>query len=71
MSDLTPAERLNLSLEMFDLGVEIMRQNLRRRHPDEDDAAIAKRLAAWLSERPGAEFGDTVGRVRPLPESAT
>jgi hypothetical protein len=47
---------------MFDIGVEMMRQNLRRAHPTLTDTEIEARLTAWLSERPGAEFGDAVGR---------
>ena len=42
--------------------VEMMRQNLRRHHPALTDLEIEARLTAWLSERPGAEFGDTIGR---------
>lgn len=67
MSDLTPSERLRVALDLFDVGVEVMRQNLRRRHPGEDAEAIKRRLSAWLAERPGAEHGDCVGRPRPVP----
>ena len=56
------AARLRIALEMFETGVEMMRQNLRRAHPTFTDPEIEARLAAWLSERPGAEFGDAVGR---------
>jgi hypothetical protein len=56
------AARLRVALEMFDIGVEMMRQNLRRAHPTLTDTEIEARLTAWLSERPGAEFGDAVGR---------
>jgi hypothetical protein len=63
------AARLRIALEMFETGVEMMRQNLRRAHPTLTDAEIDGRLAAWLSERPGAEFGDAVGRRVPWPRS--
>lgn len=56
------AARLRTALEMFETGVEMMRQNLRRRHPTLTDAEIEARVRAWLHERPGAEFGDAVGR---------
>jgi hypothetical protein len=56
------AARLRAAVEMFETGVEIMRQSLRRNHPALTDHEIETRLTAWLSERPGAEFGDTVGR---------
>ena len=56
------ARRLQAALAMFDDGVELMRQNLRRRHPAEGPEAIERRLAAWLRHRPGAEHGDAEGR---------
>jgi hypothetical protein len=46
------------TLELFDLGVEVMRQNLRRQHPDASHQEISERLSAWLRTRPGATFGD-------------
>ncbi|MEE8601302.1 hypothetical protein [Euzebya tangerina] len=57
-------ERLRSALALHDAGVALMRQNLRRRHPDEDEEQIAARLRAWLRTRPGAEYGDTVGTPR-------
>ena len=61
------AARLRAALEMFETGVQMMRQNLRRSHPTLSDAEIEARLTAWLWERPGAEFGDAVGRRVPWP----
>lgn len=60
----TPAERLRIALDLHDAGVEMMRQNLRRRHPGADEQEIERLLIAWLHERPGAEHGDAVGRPR-------
>ena len=54
--------RLRMALGMFETGVEMMRQKLRRDHPDLTDHEIEARVRAWLQERPGAEFGDAVGR---------
>jgi hypothetical protein len=48
---------------MFEAGVDLMRQRLRRQHPAETDAQIERRVGTWLHERPGAEHGDAVGRV--------
>ena len=65
MSDL-PSERtqrLRMAFDLFDFSVEVMRQNLRRAHPDETDAQIERRLAVWLEIRPGAELGDSAGHV--------
>lgn len=63
-SKTTPAERLRIALDLHDAGVEMMRQNLRRRHPDADEQEIERLLVVWLHERPGAEHGDAVGRPR-------
>ncbi|MFI5401542.1 MAG: hypothetical protein ACHQ1G_01190 [Planctomycetota bacterium] len=60
----TPAERLRIALDLHDAGVAMMRQNLRRHHPDADEREIERLLLAWLHERPGAEHGDAVGRPR-------
>ena len=62
-----PAQRLRLAFELFDAGVALMRQNLRRRHPDLDEAAIDQLVGQWLQERPGAEFGDSAGRPVDFP----
>jgi len=52
-----------MTLDLFDAGVNLMRQNLRRRHPDASDDQIEMLLEQWLKERPGAEFGDCSGRT--------
>jgi hypothetical protein len=62
-----PARRLRLALDLFAAGEEMMRQVLRRRHPDLSDADIETRLVAWLHERPGAPFGDAPGESVPWP----
>jgi len=56
------AERLRLALDLCALGEQMMRQVLRRRFPDASDEDVERRLAAWFSERPGAEHGDAAGR---------
>lgn len=56
------AARLRTALALFDDGVALMRQNLRRAHPEASDEEIERRLRAWVRERPGAEHGDGVGR---------
>ena len=56
------AARLRMALEMFETGVEMTRQKLRREHPDLSEHEIEAQVRAWLQERPGAEFGDAVGR---------
>jgi hypothetical protein len=57
-------------LDLYQTAKDLMRQNLRRRHPNASDEEIAVRLRAWLHHRPGAEHGDVSGpvRVRKFPE---
>lgn len=63
-SDVSPAAaRLLAALDLHETGVEIMRQNLRRRDPAASDHDIDAQLQAWLLHRPGAENGDCPGRV--------
>jgi hypothetical protein len=59
----SPAAAFQAALDLFETGVRMMRQNLRRQYPDATDAQIEQRLGAWLRARPGAEFGDCPGRV--------
>ena len=61
-TELTPAQKLAMALDMFEYGCAVMRENLRRAHPTADDARIEALLRDWLRTRPGAEFGDCVGR---------
>ena len=58
----TAAHALRTTLGLFETGVALMRQNLRRQHPDATESEIDERLTAWLHHRPGAELGDAVGR---------
>jgi len=45
----TTASRLLDALEMWEDGVQIMRENLRRRAPRATDAEIEAELTRWLS----------------------
>ncbi|MCB1036568.1 MAG: hypothetical protein KDD47_22275 [Acidobacteria bacterium] len=53
--------RLYTAFELFEAGVRMMRQNLRRRYPVAGDEEVEERLNAWLSDRPGARYGDAEG----------
>ncbi len=64
------AGRLMLALDLFAASEEIVRQNLRRQHPDFPPALIEQRLEEWLQSRPGAELGDAVGRPVSLPRTS-
>lgn len=50
-----------VTLDLFDTGVAMMRQNLRRAHPTADEREIDAFLHTWLIERPGAKDGDAEG----------
>lgn len=56
------AARLEAALELFEDGVALMRENLRRADPEASEDDIEQRLRAWLRDRPGAEHADAVGR---------
>jgi hypothetical protein len=60
MSSLSDAFRT--TLDLFETGLDVMRQNLRRQFPEASEDDIDRRLSQWLLERPGAEFGDSAGR---------
>lgn len=55
-------KRMQMAFDLYETAQLIMLQNLRRRHPDLDDAEIERRLVEWRHRRPGAEHGDGVGR---------
>lgn len=56
-------DSFRMALDLFQTGVDVMRQNLRRRHPEARDEEIERLIGEWLQERPGAEFGDCPGRT--------
>jgi hypothetical protein len=60
--------RLRLALDLFEAGLDLERQRLRREEPLLCAADIESRLKTWLRTRPGAEDGDCPGRRKPLPE---
>jgi hypothetical protein len=43
-----PAEKLRQALDLMAMGIELKRDNLRRRHPAESDDEIQARLQRWL-----------------------
>lgn len=51
------------TLDLFETGVDLMRQNLRRSHPEAGEEEIERLLQEWLRDRPGAESGDCPGRA--------
>ena len=65
--DAGAAIRLRAAFELYDAGLAMMRQNLRRQFPAESDAAITRRLLDWRMRRTDAPDGDAEGRVVPFP----
>ncbi len=66
INDPAVRKRVQMAFELYEAAQLIMRQNLRRRNPNLDDAAIEALLAQWRRKRPGADHGDGVGR--PIPK---
>ena len=63
------ASRLRLAFDLFATGEAMMRQRLRRESPDAADREIEARVQRWLADRPGAEYGDAIGRPAPWPRT--
>jgi hypothetical protein len=63
--------RLRTAFDLFTSGERMMRQNLRRKHPDASVAEIQEMLWKWLMQRPGAEYVDGVGRPVTWPRKAS
>ena len=61
------ADAFRATLDLFETGVNLMRQNLRRRHPEASDETVEELLHEWLLDRPGAASGDCPGRLIDLP----
>jgi hypothetical protein len=68
---MTPSEKFRITMDLFQAGVDMMRQNLRRQYPGESDHEIQARLSKWLSHRPGAEHGDCTGRAVDWPRKVS
>jgi hypothetical protein len=57
------ARRLRTALELADAGIAMQRAKYRRQNPDASDDEICRMMREWLHDRPGAEHGDSTGRV--------
>jgi hypothetical protein len=56
------AERFRIVLELFETGVRLRRETLRRAHPGVSASRLEELLAEWLRARPGARQGDGPSR---------
>jgi len=61
------ARRLRLALDLFTTGERLMRQRLRRGHPELSHEELELRVVQWLRARPGAQFGDSPGKPAAWP----
>jgi hypothetical protein len=52
------AGRFRTTLDLFDTGLRLRREALRRAHPEASAARIEELVVVWLQARPGAEEGD-------------
>jgi hypothetical protein len=50
-SDEILLKKLYLTLELHEMGKDMMRQNLRRKYPEASDEEIQSKLVAWLENR--------------------
>jgi hypothetical protein len=60
--------RARATFELHEFAEKVMRQNLRRRFPEESDDAIERRLVSWLRKEPRERWDGSVPPVGPLPE---
>jgi Rv0078B-related antitoxin len=61
------ADTFRMTLDLFDTGLDLMRQNLRRSHPEAGVEEVERLLRGWLRDRPRAEAGDCPGRLVDMP----
>jgi hypothetical protein len=49
--------RAKATFELYEFAEKMMRQNLRRWHPQESAAEIERRLVSWLRKEPRERWG--------------
>ena len=59
-----PRENASTTATLVEAGIALMSQNLRRRHPVENDDQIDARLQSWLYRADEPVQGDIAGTVR-------
>ena len=67
ISDPAVLRRMAIAFDLFEVAVQMKRQNLRRQIPSATEEEIEHGVREWLHKRPGAEHGDGVGRPVGLP----
>jgi hypothetical protein len=56
-------ERFRVALDLFESGVQLRRETLRRTHPGITPGRLEELLGDWLRDRPGARDGDGPARA--------
>ncbi|MGI8936868.1 MAG: hypothetical protein ACR2JF_01395 [Iamia sp.] len=64
---LSPARRLAIAFELFEVGGRMRGQRQLKEHPEADAAEVDAVVRQWRAERSGAPLGDVTGRVRARP----
>jgi hypothetical protein len=59
------AERLRSALDLMAAGAALMRQRIRREHPELSSDEVGARMLDWLRARPADAPGRRVGWPRP------
>jgi hypothetical protein len=59
VSDTSPEQRFRIAVDLAETGLDLMRQNLRRAHPNAGPDEIEAKLNAWRRNRPP----DAPGRI--------
>lgn len=67
MSTTVVQERFETAMDLVDLAEGMLREKLRRTHPDLSEAEVEARIDRWFMQRPGAENGDGEGNAVPWP----
>ena len=49
--------RMRTAFDLYQTAVDLMRQNLRRRHPEASEEEIRHRLQVWMFEQPAEPPG--------------
>jgi hypothetical protein len=62
MSTSAVQERFEMAMELSDLAEAMLREKVRRTHPELPESEVEARVDAWFMQRPGAEQGDGEGR---------
>ena len=72
ISDPEDLARARATFELYEFAEKVMRQNLRRRFPEESDDAIERRLVSWLRKEPREHWdGPEPPSLRSLQSSRT